>query len=128
MLSFRDGYNHSVCGSEECNQLLATLKDKAVGSLDTPGAVLQRLLSTCCVDVQAAFVSNGSGINLSSGFQDGVFKPSDELNSVHCLSGVRGSTRYATGDSAAVWHELLTFGRDRHRSKWRGRFNCRTPP
>lgn len=61
----------------------ATLKDKAVGLVGYSwyGAVkplehLREIVSTFGADVREQQV----GINLGSDFQDGVFKPSDELN------------------------------------------------
>ena len=60
-----------------------TLKDKAVGLVGyswygaaTPLEHLREIVSTFGADVRGRQV----GINLGSDFQDGVFKPSDELN------------------------------------------------
>lgn len=79
-------YNHSVSAvlKNAIDYLApATLKDKAVGLVGyswygaaTPLEHLREIVSTFGADVRGRQV----GINLGSDFQDGVFKPSDELN------------------------------------------------
>ena len=79
-------YNHSVSGAlKNAIDYLppAALKEKAVGLVGYSwyGAVkplehLCEIVSTFGADVREQQV----GINLGSDFQDGVFKPSDELN------------------------------------------------
>ena len=79
-------YNHSI--SAVLKNALdylppVTLKDKAVGLVGyswygaaTPLEHLREIVSTFGANVRGRQV----GINLGSDFQDGVFKPSDELN------------------------------------------------
>lgn len=79
-------YNHSVSAvlKNAIDYLPpVTLKDKAVGLVGyswygaaTPLEHLHEIVSTFGADVRGRQV----GINLGSDFQDGVFKPSDELN------------------------------------------------
>ena len=79
-------YNHSVSAvlKNAIDYLPpVTLKDKAVGLVGyswygaaTPLEHLREIVSTFGADVRGRQV----GINLGSDFQDGVFKPSDELN------------------------------------------------
>ena len=79
-------YNHSVSAvlKNAIDYLPpVTLKDKAVGLVGyswygaaTPLEHLREIASTFGADVREQQV----GINLGSDFQDGVFKPSDELN------------------------------------------------
>lgn len=79
-------YNHSVSAvlKNAIDYLPpVTLKDKAVGLVGyswygaaTPLEHLREVVSTFGADVRGRQV----GINLGSDFQDGVFKPSDELN------------------------------------------------
>ena len=79
-------YNHSVSGAlKNAIDYLppATLKEKAVGLVGYSwyGAVkplehLREIISTFGADVREQQV----GINLGSDFQDGVFRPSDDLN------------------------------------------------
>ena len=79
-------YNHSVSAvlKNAIDYLPpVTLKDKAVGLVGyswygaaTPLEHLREIVSTFGADVREQQV----GINLGSDFQDGVFKPSDELN------------------------------------------------
>ena len=79
-------YNHSVSAvlKNAIDYLPpATLKDKAVGLVGyswygaaTPLEHLREIVSTFGANVRGRQV----GINLGSDFQDGVFKPSDELN------------------------------------------------
>jgi len=79
-------YNHSVSAvlKNAIDYLPpVTLKDKAVGLVGyswygaaTPLEHLREIVSTFGGDVRGRQV----GINLGSDFQDGVFKPSDELN------------------------------------------------
>ena len=79
-------YNHSVSAvlKNAIDYLPpVTLKDKAVGLVGyswygaaTPLEHLREIVSTFGANVRGRQV----GINLGSDFQDGVFKPSDELN------------------------------------------------
>ena len=79
-------YNHSVSAvlKNAIDYLPpVTLKDKAVGLVGyswygaaTPLEHLREIVSTFGADVRGRQVD----INLGSDFQDGVFKPSDELN------------------------------------------------
>lgn len=79
-------YNHSVSAvlKNAIDYLPpVTLKDKAVGLVGyswygaaTPLEHLREIVSMFGADVRGRQV----GINLGSDFQDGVFKPSDELN------------------------------------------------
>ena len=79
-------YNHSVSAvlKNAIDYLPpATLKDKAVGLVGyswygaaKPLEHLREIVSTFGADIREQQV----GINLGSDFQDGVFKPSDELN------------------------------------------------
>ena len=79
-------YNHSVSAvlKNAIDYLPpVTLKDKAVGLVGyswygaaTPLEHLREIVPTFGADVRGRQV----GINLGSDFQDGVFKPSDELN------------------------------------------------
>lgn len=79
-------YNHSVSAvlKNAIDYLPpVTLKDKAVGLVGyswygaaTPLEHLREIVSTFGADVREQQV----GINLGSDFQDGMFKPSDELN------------------------------------------------
>ena len=79
-------YNHSISAvlKNAIDYLPpVTLKDKAVGLVGyswygaaTPLEHLREIVSTFGANVRGRQV----GINLGSDFQDGVFKPSDELN------------------------------------------------
>ena len=83
-------YNHSVSAvlKNAIDYLPpVTLKDKAVGLVGyswygaaTPLEHLREIVSTFGANVRGRQV----GINLGSDFQDGVFKPSEELNAQIC--------------------------------------------